>query len=552
MRLRWQSGRNAARFARPSHRWVGVGLSLGSALLFAGIGVAFAHLLATVRQENSLLFVSLVERTVFFLFLFLLAGGIPFVSSALLTPGDLSLLACSPLRPVMIVGARLLDAVAVSSGQFVVIGVPLLIAAGWALGLSVSGWVVFVPLLLLFLALPALLVAVLLLALARVVGVRRLRTAVAITSAVLSLLMCLFTVREVSARASGATLLAEGGRLSSVAPLPVDTTPSPAWLPSTWTSDALLALGTEETRRHPRRAVEGIVLLALLTALATGSCLALGGPVLVGERLLEQDGATRRRSDRRSPLDASLALLPLAPPVRALIAKDLRYVARDLVLLSQIGIPIILYLVPFVLAGQMKGPQGSGDLLLLSLGIVGTIVYMETSILGLSSIGLEGRAFWLVLVAPVSARRFVRAKFLFAFLTSLAVGAPLYAASCLFFGGGGKALLVGLLVLTLSSAALCGLATGLAGLFPRFVYDNPAHRASLAALIWGFVGASTYVFLAAGFLGGGAFAAQQWPEQTAWFLGGGAAMFALFSAGTAFVPLLAARARLEGYAWEEV
>lgn len=555
LNLRLRAAWNALRFAPPRHRLVGGVLSLGSLLLFAGIWAGFGALLSATNDASPALFTSLLKRTAFFLFLFLLAGGIPFVSGVLLSPGDLPLLAAAPIRPAVVVGARLLDAIAVSSGQFLIIGVPLLLASASVLHLSAAAWLVFALLLALFLALPALLVAALLLALARTVGVRHLRTAVAIASAALSLAMCLLTVQEVSARASGSQrfLTAAAGQIkvmnaASSLPAMPEESPPPAWMPSAWAAQTLLALGAGDTRR----AAEGMTLLLLLTLLVTGLCLLLGGPVLVGERLLEQSGGQGRSPTRRALLDTIVALFPLAQSTQALIAKDLRYVARDLVLLSQIGIPVILYLVPFVIAGQLgtQSAGGSGDILLLSLGIVGTILYMETSILGLSSVGLEGRSFWIVLAAPVSSAHLVRAKFLFAFLTALAVGAPLFLGSCLFFQAGVRGTLWGLSILVLACAALCGLGVGISGLFPRFLYDNPAHRASLAALVWGFVGATLYVVLASASLGGGLFAASLWPERSAAFIGGGAAFFVLLSLSATFIPLLAARARLTGYSWE--
>ena len=92
---------------------------------------------------------------------------------------------------------------------------------------------------------------------------------------------------------------------------------------------------------------------------------------------------------------------------------------------------------------------------------------------------------------------------------------------------------------------------GIAGLFPRFVYDNPAHRASLSALIWGFVGATAYLMIAAWLAAGAIIGAQQWQEESSVILAlGGGALF-LLSAITALVPLVAAERRLNGFIWEE-
>jgi hypothetical protein len=189
---------------------------------------------------------------------------------------------------------------------------------------------------------------------------------------------------------------------------------------------------------------------------------------------------------------------------------------------------------------------------MLSVSLVGVIAYMETSILGLSSVGLEGRGFWIVLHAPVGAAAFVRAKFAVALGTSLAICVPLLLFSCLAFRVPLTTTLATMTALVFACVALCGLAVGIAGLFPRFVYDNPAHRASLAALVWGFVGATAYVIVLGIILGGGAWLAlQQDGTGKALVLGLTALLFALFSLLTASVPLLLARGRLTGYAWEE-
>jgi hypothetical protein len=541
--MRIRSWWNAGRFSSPLHRRVGSILTVGSLLLFGVILFAFhAFLVRTAQSAGPEASAALIERTVLFLFLFLLAGGVPFVSSTLLASGDLALLAAAPARPSAIATARLLDAVIVSSGQLVVIGIPLLVAAGWALNLSVLGWAVFTLETLLLLALPVFLVAFLLILLVRVLGARRVRTVVALTSAALSIALCLLMVRELSHGATTAT----GNASTTVAALRGNSTQAAAWMPSTWVSDSLLALGS----KTPGRAFSPFVLLSGITIGLGVLCVALGGPVLVGERLLEGDNSGIVGTGKQSRLQAILRLFPLSPPARAILAKDIRYVVRDLVLLSQIGIPVILYFVPFVIGGQM-GNSGKEEILVLMAGVIGTIVYMETSILSLSSVGLEGRAFWLILGAPVSSALFIRAKWCFALLTSLALCGPLVIIACWYYAAPVLWAVGGLLGLTVICFSLCGFGVGVAGLFPRFVYDNPAHRASLSALIWGFVGATTYLMVAGLLAAGTIIGAQQWPERSGLILAAGGSALFLFAMTTALVPLVAAERRLNGFVWEE-
>lgn len=544
LRLRLRAAWNAVRFGRPMPLLVGAALALGSLALFVAIFLLFAALLTTARVAGEETLHRLIGRTALFLFLFLLAGAVPFVSSTLFAPGDLPLLLASPARPAAVVLARLLDAVVVSSAQFMVIGVPLLVASAQALRLSVAGWLAFVVILLLFLALPALATAALLLTLARIAGLRRVRGVVAVVSAALAVGMCLLMVAEFAGQAS------RFGRASLDVSLPgaaLDLPPPPGWFPSTWATDALIAVGAG----RPAKAMPPFVLLLGSVVLCGAACVALGRRVLLGETLLEDDGGGAQAA-RRSLLDVFLNLLPLAPSMRALLAKDLRYVLRDQVLLSQIGIPIILYLVPFVLAPQALGQGASrADLFALSAGMVATIVFMETSILSLSSVGLEGQAFWIPRAAPVTTATFVRAKFLTAFGVSLALCVPLLLLSCLVFRAPltwTGASIGGLIV---AAAALCGLGVGIAGIFPRFVYENPAHRASLAALVWGFVGATLYVVVAMALLAGAFIAAQHAPERSTALIGGAVGLFGLLSLLTGVAPLVLAVKRLEGYSGEE-
>src|SRR4051812_38154034 len=53
-----------------------------------------------------------------FLFLFVLAGAVPFVASTLLQAGDYLLLSAAPIPPSVITAAKLLDATVTNSLQF--------------------------------------------------------------------------------------------------------------------------------------------------------------------------------------------------------------------------------------------------------------------------------------------------------------------------------------------------------------------------------------------------------------------------------------------------
>jgi hypothetical protein len=561
--LRWRTTLNNVRFGKRTHRIVGGALALGGALLFVALLIGFAAvLLGATRQAGPALRDALVARTFFFLFLFLLAGAVPFVSGVLFTPNDLPLLLASPVRPAAVIAARLLDAAFVASAQFLVIGLPLLLASGGALGLSWWGWFVFalgvVPL---FLLLPAWFTAALLLVVARLIGVRRIRAAVAIASVLLAVGMCLVTVREFAGQAtragtSGALALvaANGGGDSNVGwDLPAAP---PVWIPSTWASDALLALAAPEPFF-----VRWIAPLAALFA-ATLACGAVGvvaGQARAVRRNAAGRGGGRRPSRGRRPAGSrSSKAVPVATCARAgRQGSALRRPRPGFAVPDRHPRHLVSGAVrdsrPTARPGRL-GQRRRWDRTLDAVGQPGR----RNRLHGNQHFGIvvrgSGRA-GLLDRAPCAGRRGrlcsgqVRRR-------AGNVARDLRAAAAVLVRG------VSCFLsqprwrrwppLCFACVALCGLAVGIAGLFPRFVFDNPAHRASLAALVWGFVGATAYVIVLGIILGGGAWLAlQQVGTGKTLVLGLTALLFALFSLLTASVPLLLARGRLTGYAWEE-
>ena len=136
--------------------------------------------------------------------------------------------------------------------------------------------------------------------------------------------------------------------------------------------------------------------------------------VLIGERILsaanvaeENDGGTIAAKDAGSGIWGRLFSLPVA----ALIRKDFRYLRRDSMLLSQMTMPLILFFVPFLLAANDNSLKVREEIYAATVMMTGFILFMQTSILSLSSIGLEGRSFWILLTSPGARRNVVMAKF---------------------------------------------------------------------------------------------------------------------------------------------
>ena len=178
------------------------------------------------------------------------------------------------------------------------------------------------------------------------------------------------------------------------------------------------------------------------------------------------------------------------------------------------------------------------------------IVYMATSIISLTSVGLEGRGGWMPLASPVTRGQFLRAKWLLSFGLSWLIVLVLTLIAWPAFGLSGTLVWQSLVVYLCACFALSGVGVGLAGLFPRFIYENPAHRASMWALVLGFVFATAYLVVS------GLIAALAYLGVTR----GGLAVsgvltlsvsaFVLVSLLTGIIPVALATRRLRNYEWE--
>ncbi len=567
---------NAVRTSGARQRWVIGGLAVFG-LLFVGVVGALSAALVKLAQANVPLgggltptASALAGRAYEYLFFFLLAGSVPFVAATLFQGDDLPLLLTTPTDVRAVVGAKLLDAAAVNAAQSAALGLPVLIGIGWASGLSAGGWLWLGVATVLLLAIPPLATALLLLGAAHTLGMRRVRVAVTLVSVGLGLaITCLAVVGASRAAQSGgldASRLQAALRGTALTPRPSLSISTPGegysgqahgpharvafadLLPSAWAAKML-----QDTAGGRALSLGGWAgLAALLTAAAVlvGVCLPLGARVLASDAFLEPLDSGRVQASTHG--ERARWTRGVASPVWGLLAKDARYLQRDLILLGQIGTAGLLFLVPLLLrAAQGQSAGADSDLYGgLALGMLGLILYMVTSIVSLTSVGLEGRGAWLVLAAPIARGAFVRAKWLGSFgLCASIVGVLTLIAWPLF---GLSAMQVGAALGCLGPAcfALSGLGVGLAGLFPRFVYENPAHRASVWALLLGFVLATAYLMLC-GVIGA---AATLLPAQG--LIGARAAemlgisLFVLLSLATGLVPIALAARRLRDYEWE--
>lgn len=547
MKIRLLSGRNTARDALRRHPLIALGLSLLGIGLFS-ITYIVILLVFRIAQARGVL-TETIYQAFYFLFLFLLAGAVPFVASTLLHSSDYTLLFSSPLLPRTIIAAKLLDATITNSLQFTVIGMPAICACATILGLPIWGWLLLPVLVGLFILVPALITALALLVALAILGMQRLRAAVTVLNAVMAAAVCVTIVLEAPHLS-----LSPGQISDSTFVLPANlatTSPTAHFGPSGWFAAWLLAMAQGGPADLLRSG--GIFCgVSLIVALLFFLCLRVGERLLSAATVaIEQENSGSLAGDGYAGERRGWSRL-FSPPVAALIRKDFKYLWRDSVLISQLAMPLILFLVPFLLALQERPHNGIAEMYVFAAFMTGVILFMQTSILSLSLIGLESRSFWLILTSPNSGPSLLWAKFVMSALASAAIGTTLTLIAGLAFGVGLQVILLHIGLVVFCSAALCGLGVGISAALPRFVYENPAHRVSAWALILGFFTTTGYLTVSGVIFGLAWMLAirWEWRNQVDLIYTIAILVYLMLTAFVTFVPLAIGARRIEVYQWE--
>ena len=514
-------------------------LTLALAILGVGLfaAVYFAFYVFFRYSERLGVFDEIIYQVFYFLFLFLLAGAAPFVAATLLQSADYALLFNAPVPPRAVIAAKLLDATVTNSVQFSILGLPAIAACAAALNLSAVGWLALIPLTILFVLLPALVTALGLLLLLALFGIRRLRAAIAALNAVMALVVC-------------ATIVLEAAHLPRPGALRLVLTPAPSpaahAAPSAWFARVLIDFAGNGN--SILSGIAGMTAITLGIGILYGICVLLGARLLSAANVAEEESATVGANVRRSRIRRWL----FSAPVAALIAKDFKYMRRDSILLSQLGMPMILFCVPFLLAFQDARFRLRDELLPSASMMIGIILFMQTSILSLSSIGLEGRSFWILLTAPNGAGRILLAKWVMSSALTGGIGVGLTIFSGVIFRATFVYIAFQSGLIVCCAAALCGMGVGISAALPRFLYENPAHRVSGWALILGFFATMGYLTLT-GVLAFGAFYAQidaTWMQYKPIIWTFLALLYLSMTLVSIVVPIAVGARRLAEYEWE--
>jgi ABC-2 type transport system permease protein len=168
-------------------------------------------------------------------------------------------------------------------------------------------------------------------------------------------------------------------------------------------------------------------------------------------------------------------LAPLDAPTRAMIAKEVRTVTRDVAQWSQLFLMaalMFLYLYNIRML-PLGGDARATIVSYANLGMAGFVIAAICLRFAYPSVSSEGRAFWLLQTAPISYRRFLVVKVIVyaAPLTLLALVLTAFANALL--GADKVVWAFTLFGASLLAVTLVALGVGLGALAPKFKIENP-------------------------------------------------------------------------------
>ncbi len=400
---------------------------------------------------------------------------------ALYLAGDMDFLLSAPIPIRAIFITKLLQAILPNFGLILLFSLPVL----YGLGASAGFHFLYYPLTPLMLALTSLATAglssLLVMVVVRIFPARRVAEVLGFFVAIFSFI-CSQSGQVVNlAQIPQSQAVQLFGRISRF---------NAPWSPLAWVGNGLVAIGEG-------RWLSGLGLLLLTTALCCG-VFALS--LTVAERLYYTGWASVQITPRRQKAPAvappakmpSLALTSLVnrlltAPVSAVIAKDIRMLRRDLRNMSQLVMPLILGIVYAFLflrrggaapAGRGEAPEAFMEAMnnLWVFGNVGIALFVGwilLSRLAMMAFSQEGKNYWIIKKAPLSAGRLLLAKFLVAYLPSLGLCSLFVVAITALQHAGAGMMIFSLAVVALTLAGTAGVNLAFGVLGANFTWEDP-------------------------------------------------------------------------------
>lgn len=427
----------------------------------------------------------LLELVLLFLLSILGISNLIAAFSTFFLADDLPALVCRPVPSDSLYLARLVENGVYASWMTLTFASPFLLAAGLVMHAPASyhlAWAAALPLLAVY---PAALAVIVAMVLGRVLSAQRTRQLLALLAVVV------FTVLFVLFRQLEPERFVDPNQRAPLLEVleQVQSSPTP-WLPSAWAADALWSRlsAVGEPVGHPllRLLLGALALVFVAGWVFRGTYAAAFSRAQEGSGgLVDGDGGPRPRAHRDlAELAAALARRGGHDrPDRALARKDRRVFVRDTTQWTQMLLLVALVAIYVVNFSYIRSAGDSGiiprhGMHFINLSLGGFVAVAVCVRFAFPAISLEGRAFWIVLRAPLPMREVLRGKHRSLAAPLAGLVALLVATTSVWLGSGVLLTAAAVLTVVPLTVGLSGLALGLGARFPRFHVDNAAKIAT--------------------------------------------------------------------------
>jgi ABC-2 type transport system permease protein len=485
-----------------------VALLLLVALVFVGTYFLTTYVLGLVKSpevvQSGISLASLVREIPGLLvsgaFLGILVCSFGVLLQALYLANDMDFLISAPLPIRAVFLSKLLQAVTPNFILISVFTLPVLFGLGISQGYPFPYYPLVVVLLIVLSLAAAGLASLLVMAAVRFVPAKRLAEILG------SLAAILFIVLSQWANLTGvdSSSLTTGQISSGMQTL---TRLNPSWFPLSWVGRGLVTLGE-------RHYLPGIALLALTIGLCAG---VFWLSLVAAERLYYSGWASMQVSiahkNNRQPASRTFTSSGFTRTITrimrmqlsSLLLKDLKLIRRDLRILSKVIMPMIMGIVfgaMFLRASHQPptvttGTSAAINDLIQSLYAYGNMFiplflgWMVALNLATVAFSMEGKQYWILKTAPLSAGKLVAAKFLVVYLPSLVLVWLYMLAITLLQGVPLATLLYAIPCAAVIMAGMAGLNLAFGVRYANLSWTDPRHMAdgvgSYIAMILSFI-----------------------------------------------------------------
>ncbi len=472
---------------------------------------------------------------------------------ALYLTGDMDFLLASPVPIRAVFVAKLVQVVVPVAALYSLFGLPVL----FGLGLSGGYEPLYYPLVLVAVAVLALAAAglssLLVMLVVRVMPPRRAAEIVAFVGAIGAMTLS-------QAGNLGNALGAQPGKPSASQLSGLLEGASTLWLPLNWVGRGLVELG--QGHWLTGLALEGLSLSLALgvfwLAVATAERWYYTG--WAGMQVVERRPRRARTARGAGRADAVPRLARRMPrPVWGLVWRDALTLRRDLRNLSQLVTPLILGVVYSLLLFRGEGgasgpgastpPGGPTDPLSLltaysSVGMALFVGWMLLARLATTGLSREGRSYWLVKTAPISAGQILAAKFVVAYVPVFALSLAFNVVIAVVHQMEAAQFVYSVVASALCLGGMAGILLAFGVLGANFTWDDPRRMSGGAMGCVGQVWAMLYVVVAFGLFVGPIVVAAWLHLPTAYAYITGLVLGSAVALGAAYLPLRQVRGRV--------